>query len=179
MILYHAAPINPFYIINNRGKKAYINDIRLYDPKTGTVVVAVGRGWFGSNNYLPNLEIPDAVTRRKVKLDGETFFVTDKETFSKNEGGLILYIPYSYFDFEVEEGVVVNHGGGYTASVYRVYKSRKNPQIVVTERVGTKTDDETRSEAIRLTKQIAELQRRLDKIDPHGHAKHEIEKGLA
>jgi len=175
MILYRNPPINPF-VVYDKDRRRYVADFRLYDPQEKKVIVTVGRGWFGSNNHIDRLELPDIKVLRKEKFDGQVFgMLAPKESF-KDERELILYVPIGYFDFEITDDVEINHGGGYTRTLYRRYVSKKNPQVEFFERTGLRTDEETRAEAIALYKQIKELQERLDKIDPAHQAKYEVER---
>lgn len=92
---------NPFYITVG-GRKYELNDIIIYKPNGATI--HTGKGWFGSNNYLEKgFPVPKAVKRLKPKFDGATFIVPRKKEWHERHDlypHAVLYVPYSYFDFE-------------------------------------------------------------------------------
>lgn len=60
--------LNPFFF---DGKA--VDDIIFYND--GGIIVSVGRGWFGSNNDLDGLDVPEIVRKRKIDITKKLNFV--------------------------------------------------------------------------------------------------------
>jgi len=136
--LYAKAAYNP-YFISVGGKEYEIKNITLYkvvseeiDGKKviKPVTISIGRGWFGSNNTVPNLKIPKTVRRLKPKYDGQTFITPrQKEYYQRSDRTPYaeLHIPYEFFDFTISERVM-DWGEGKRQKLI-TYSSKKDPKI--------------------------------------------------
>ena len=60
--------LNPFFF---DGKT--VSDIIFYNDSG--IIVSVGRGWFGSNNNLDGLDVPEIVSKRKIDITKKLNFV--------------------------------------------------------------------------------------------------------
>ena len=60
--------LNPFFF---DGKM--VNNIVFYNDSG--IIVSVGRGWFGSNNNLDGLDVPEIVSKRKTDITKKLNFV--------------------------------------------------------------------------------------------------------
>lgn len=91
-----AAWYNPWYaVVGNGNMGVRLGNIKFYDGNG--VVCETGRGWIEG---FEGIDLPtDSIKlRRKVKLDGEVFVVTDLNTPSyEDTKNYILYIPADMF----------------------------------------------------------------------------------
>lgn len=101
MILKQLSSIyNPFYVDVN-GKFFQVSNIAFFDESG--VIASVGRGWFGSNNHIKEIENEITVIK-KVKVDfscKSAFIIKDNENTWKSETVYILYIPSTLAGLEV------------------------------------------------------------------------------
>lgn len=167
---------NPFYAYVN-GKRYFIDKIHFY--KTDGTLYSNYCGWFDTNNRIDELIIPEVIKRNKVKFDGVTFIITRKDTSYRGTTDLSnrseIYIPFEYFDFEVE---TVTNNGGFHKSYYRKYISRKNNMVWFIDYNETRKQDvidlvlQKRGEMLftainTLENTLTYLKKELKKIDPN------------
>lgn len=77
---------NPFIF---GGDKA-VDDIIFFNDKKEKI--SVGRGWFGSNNMLDDLIIPDIKRKNKENLDKKESFFMTSHTGWRDEKRVILFL---------------------------------------------------------------------------------------
>lgn len=155
---------NPFIVYVN-GSRYEVKNIHFYE--NGRVRASVGRGWFGNNNRIDSLPIPEVRIRRKPAYDGGSFIIG-------KAGECELYIPIGYFDFDV---TTLTENKGYYHNEYDVYTSKINPLVAFIDYSSRKevVDFQKKEWAETLTvfiggieTALAPLKEELEKLDFHG-----------
>jgi len=164
----HEGYYNPFFL-TYKDKEYEVYNIIIYD---GERVMPVGRGWFGANNELDQLTIPDVILRRKEILDGKTFIIRVKDRGRATGGLVYLYIPFDYFCFEEKKGT--RQHCGFLTRIWTQYVSRLDHRIYFELDYHEEVDNDLLDAAIKARKQmdrilaVAErLERKCYDLDPY------------
>jgi hypothetical protein len=92
-LLKECAWYNPYVARTNKMEGYELENIKIYSENG--ILLETGRGWFGSNNDLGDIEIPEIILKRKIDLNSkQNFVIKDVKSKYRIDHKYTLYIYY-------------------------------------------------------------------------------------
>lgn len=90
---------NPYVARTDKGNGYQLENIKIYSEKG--IILETGRGWFGSNNDLGDIEIGTIYLKRKADLTTkENFIIKEEKSAYRIDHNYTLYVYYKNINCE-------------------------------------------------------------------------------
>jgi len=148
---------NPWFAITDKGNTYELENIKIYSEKG--VILETGRGWFGNNNDLGNIQINTIYLKRNADLTKKQNFVIKEEKKSyKLENKYTLYLYYKNINCKFKK---FNISTFWLESIFTIFD---NYEIIDT--LGQRHKE---SDSIKYNNQLMETFKKLDTYNFESH----------